>query len=345
MPHELKGKEIFSVGTWNGIEFSEKDLDELISNFNTLKDSFKVPLKFGHDEDHKDGQPAIGWISRVFKEGGKLLADFTDIPKTVFDAINAKLYRTISVEILLNAKINGDRFFNVLDAVALLGADRPAVSNLNSLDALLATRTAITGGHRVAFETIAGKSEFKVKVPKEDLDLDKKEVQELIDAATKPLADNNVKLTKDLKDANDTIAQFTSDKADDEKTAKEEKVKLARKTVTDVLDAAVRSKAMTPANRTVYEAQIGVDDDERVLKIDVEQIKTMFSVKDVDQQTGLHKDQNDNGDSDNPEAELLTLVRKNQADTGEKDFSVSFSAVAAANPKLHKAYLDANGEQ
>ena len=54
MGHELKGREIFATGTWNGIEFTEDDLDELIFNFDALKDNFKVPLKFGHDEDHKE---------------------------------------------------------------------------------------------------------------------------------------------------------------------------------------------------------------------------------------------------------------------------------------------------
>ncbi len=340
--HELKGREIFAIGTWNGIEFKEEDLDELISNFDSLKENFKVPLKFGHDEDHKDGQPAIGWVSRIFKEGGKLLADFTDIPKVVFDAVQAKLYRTISVEILLNAKIDGKRFYNVLDAVALLGADRPAVSGLGDLDALLATRTGFTGGHRVAFESCAGSTKF-VKLEDEEVGLEASDVKKLIDDAMAPVLEENVKLKKDLAAEKEKTAKFASDKADDEKKALEEKVTLARKEVTEVLDAAVRSKAMTPATREVYEKQIGLADDERVLKIKVEEIKVMFSIKKDDVgQTGLHKDNDD--DDDDPEAQLMDLTRKNQAVNG-KGFDEVFAATCAANPKLHKAYLDSNGEK
>lgn len=342
MSHELKGREIFAVGTWNGIDFVEEDLDELISNFDKLKENFKVPLKFGHDEDHKDGQPAIGWVSRIFKEGGKLFADFTDMPKVVYDAVQAKLYRTISVEILLKALIGGEKFYNVLDAVALLGADRPAVSGLADLNALLAKRTGFTGGHRVAFETNAGAEKFEMK-KEEEVGLEASDVKKLITDAMAPVLEESVKLKKELADEKVKTAKFASDKADDEKTALEGKVKLARKGVTDVLDAAVRLKALTPANRTVYEKQIGVDNDERVLEIDVEQIKTMFSVKTVEgKQVGLHKDTDEN--DDDPEAQLMELTRKNQVSNG-KDFGESFRLTCSANPELHKAYLDTNGEK
>lgn len=365
MPHELKGREILKVGKFNGVDISLNDLEDIVSNFDKLKDSHKVPLKFGHDADHEDGQPAIGWVSRLFQKGEKLFADFSDMPTIVLEAIKNKLYRTVSVELLFNVNSDGKKFNHVLDAVALLGADKPAVSGLADLDALLATRTRFTGGHRVAFSTIAGKRQgnnqpiryriidqdgndvllpenhFVLLNDKEDDELDKKEVQDLIDATTAPLKEANTQLTKDLKAANEKLAKFTQDKADDEKTVLEAKVKLARKTVTDVLDTAVHAKTMTPAIRETYEKQIGLSDDERVLKINVADIKTMFSIKDTDGQQGRHKDTEDNSD-ESAETKIMALTRKNQADTGEKNFAVAFSLVCAANPKLHVEYLNAN---
>ena len=47
--------------------------------------------------------------------------------------------------------------------------------------------------------------------------------------------------------------------------------------------------------------------------------------------------------SKNAEGILFQLIRENQAATGERDFAVAFSLVAEANPKLHRAYLNANG--
>jgi len=353
MGHELKGREIFAVGIWNDMDFSEADLDDIVANFNILGNRHRVPLKFGHNEDQEitDGQPAIGWVSRIFKQGEKLFADFSDMPRTVFEAIKNKLYRTVSIELLFNVDNDGTKFNHVLDAVALLGADHPAVNSLADLDALLATRTRFTGGHRVAFNTIAGKGTIKttpsdnvtVTIIKEEFELDKKEVQELIDVATKPLADNNEQLTKDLKAANDTIAKFTSDAADTEKQQKAEKVKLARKEVTDLLDAAVRDKSLTPANRENYEKQIGVDDDDRVISIDLEQVKTMFNIKPENKQQGLHKPEGDNDVGDNPEEQLLALTKKNRE--AKETFQAAFMRTCEANETLHVAYLNANGEK
>jgi len=42
---------------------------------------------------------------------------------------------------------------------------------------------------------------------------------------------------------------------------------------------------------------------------------------------------------------LLQLTRENQAETGEKDFMAAFIRVAAANPLLHKSYLNGNGKK
>lgn len=347
MSHELKGREIFAVGKWNDMEFTVDDLNDIVDNFGKLKDKHFVPLKFGHEPDHKPdkdimGQPAIGWISRVFRQGEILFADFADMPRTVFEVIKNKLYRTVSIELLFNVDDDGNKFNHVLDAVALLGTDHPAVTSLADLDALLATRTSFTGGHRAVFETIAGKQKPLIK--DEEFELDKKEVQEMVDAATKPLADANDELRSELKAEKDKVAKFTSDAADAEKQAAEAKVKSSRKEVTEVLDAAVRAKTLDPATREVYEKQIGVDDDVRVVAINLEEVKVMFKVPEDTKQTGLHKDA-DEDDVTDAEAKLMALTRKNQADTGEASFAVSFERVCAANGKLHKAYLDANGEK
>jgi hypothetical protein len=338
MSHELKGREIFRTGIWNEVAFNETDIDDIIANFDNLKHN--VPLKFGHDADHKDGQPALGWVERIYKVGNTLLADFTHLPKIVMEAIDAKLYRNISVELLFNVDSDGKKFNHVLDAVALLGADIPAVNSLQDLDALLATRTAFTGGHRQAFKTTAGNVTKVIS----EVEMDKKEVQDLIDVATKPLADANVQLTKDLDAERAKTAKFTSDAADADKKAKEEKVALARKEVTAVLDAAVTAKSLTPAMRETYEKQIGVADDDRVVEIKLEDVKTMFKVEDKkeDGHTGFHKESDDfDGDA---EAELMSLTRKNQAING-KGFDEAFRLTCGANPELHKAYLDSNGEK
>lgn len=343
MAHQLKSREILDVGTFNGTEITGEDLDAIVENFDKLGSNHNVPLKFGHNDEQEmtDGQPAIGWITKVFRQGNKLFADFSNMPRTVFEAIKNKLYRTVSVELLFNVDNDGNKFNLVLDAVALLGADHPAVKSLADLDALMASRTDFTGGRRVAFETIAGTTK-KIKHTSE-VHMDKKEVQELIDQTTAPLIASNAELTKKLDEANAANAKFTQEKADGEKATLEEKVKLARKAVTDHLDAAIRAKSLTPAIRETYEKQIGLSDDSRVLEIKLDEVKAMFTAPDEQKPTGLEKNGDDEIDEKNPGDQLLALTHKDRQPN--ESFQAAFSRTSAANPKLHQAYLDSNGEK
>lgn len=127
---EIKGVEIFATGVWHGDKYTEKDLDALVESF--TEKGFEAPIKLGHNRDQeKDGQPSFGWIDRVYREGKKLLADFTDVPMRLAEAIKLKQYRQVSSEIIWNYREGMPR---VLRAVALLGADIPEVKGLEPLD-------------------------------------------------------------------------------------------------------------------------------------------------------------------------------------------------------------------
>ena len=133
----LNGVEIFSTGVWNGDRYTEKDLNAMVENFDDV--GFEPPIKLGHNEKQpelQDGQPALGYISKIYKVGSKLVADFKELPKKVYDAIKRGNYKRVSSEIYWNYKANGSTFNRVLKAVALLGADIPAVTNLESIEGL-----------------------------------------------------------------------------------------------------------------------------------------------------------------------------------------------------------------
>ena len=135
--------EIFSVGQWNGENFSKKDLEEIARNFQRLREIVKPPLKFGHDENQtllgqRDGDPSLGWVQDLRVRGGKLVATFAGVPAMVHEAIEKGRYRRVSAEFYFNVRRKGKRLGKVLKAVALLGADLPAVTNLKDLGAYLA---------------------------------------------------------------------------------------------------------------------------------------------------------------------------------------------------------------
>ena len=133
----LNGVEIFSTGVWNGDKYTQKDLDAMIKNFDEV--GFEPPVKLGHNDEQtelKDGQPALGYIDKIYKVGTKLVADFKELPKKVYEAIKRGNYKRVSSEIFWNYKANGSTYDRVLKAVALLGAEVPAVTNLQSITGL-----------------------------------------------------------------------------------------------------------------------------------------------------------------------------------------------------------------
>lgn len=91
MPESFKiqGVEIFSVGNWNGDDYTHDDLYEMVRAFDDNKVGARPHLKLGHDDKQeliqRDGMPAAGWIEKLYVVGDKLVADFSDIPKKIFE--------------------------------------------------------------------------------------------------------------------------------------------------------------------------------------------------------------------------------------------------------------------
>lgn len=136
----IEAVEIFSIGKWNGDEYTEADLDEMVRAFSETADRSRPALKLGHDENQellqRDGLPAAGWVGKLYRSGSKLLADFIDIPNKIYELIKNKAYRNVSSEIYWDVEFNGVSYRRALAGVALLGADMPAVTNLSDLLAM-----------------------------------------------------------------------------------------------------------------------------------------------------------------------------------------------------------------
>lgn len=141
MPHKqtysISAVEIFSVGTWNGDEYTSEDLQGMVDAFNETHQGVRPYIKLGHDEKQnllqEDGLPAAGWISRLYLQGEKLVADITDIPQKIYDLIQTKGYRKVSSEIYWNLKVGEKLYKRFLGAVALLGTDMPGCMNLSDI--------------------------------------------------------------------------------------------------------------------------------------------------------------------------------------------------------------------
>lgn len=159
MAKDLLGVEIFSTGTFTPggaakgrkVTITGKDLDEMVQSFAELVPigGFTPVLKLGHTEAQRfmgqsNGAPNLGIVSAIRRVGDKILADFVNVPDAVMDLIRLKRFRNVSVEIVPSMEFDGRTFANVLTAVALLGAELPAVKGLKELAAIMFTEAEVT---------------------------------------------------------------------------------------------------------------------------------------------------------------------------------------------------------
>ncbi len=135
--YKINAVEVFSTGEWNGTRVTTKDLDDMVSAYEELKGGIRPYLKFGHANEQmlaqKTGLPSIGWVTNLYRQNNKLLADFDYIPSKVFSLLQSRAYRKVSCEVYFDINISGKKYRRVLGAVALLGAETPGVMNLDDI--------------------------------------------------------------------------------------------------------------------------------------------------------------------------------------------------------------------
>jgi hypothetical protein len=284
---KLNGADIFATGTWNGLTFDEAALDGIVSSFDVLALSGKVPLKLGHggpDARDKNGeftdpldQLAMGWVTRVWRQGRTLMADL-DVPQKVFDLIKEGYLKFVSVELLKNVKASTREIPWVLDAVALLGSDSPAVGVLKDLQALTMSRSAaaLPHGGRVAFARadripFTTNSGDKTKMSEEN----KITMQELLDKMAVMQADQmkakeeNAVLKAQIATFSQTRQELTDVKASNaDRDRKQRRAELAA-----VFEAAIANEDIVPAARERFGRVYKLDDDEAIMSVTLEDAK------------------------------------------------------------------------
>jgi len=142
--YAIKNCEVFQAGTHRGEVYTEADLDAMARNFAAARGTIDPPLVVGHEEHQplaegtgldNTGIPAMGWVSRVWRQGSKLFADFAGVPKLLADAIRNRLYRKVSAEIYDEPPEGSPPGCKgkMLRRVALLGGELPQVKSLADL--------------------------------------------------------------------------------------------------------------------------------------------------------------------------------------------------------------------
>lgn len=140
--------ELMHAGQWDASsgthEFTADDLAAAVAALACPAVRNPV-LKFGHDGQHGKGDPAIGWVDNLATtdDGRTLIGDFAGMPgwlaTTGGDGVSVLVAaypdRSIEGTSQFRCQIGHVHDF-VVEAVALLGLDRPAIGTLPSLQSL-----------------------------------------------------------------------------------------------------------------------------------------------------------------------------------------------------------------
>ncbi|WP_237073031.1 phage protease [Mycobacterium avium] len=134
----VPGVELMRVGKWNlstgEWECTTKEIAAAIDAHN--KGLLRKPvIRLGHNDPRFSGDPAVGWLDnlRASEDGQALIGDMVGVPEWLAEILPSA-YPSRSIEGLYDYTApDGSEHEFVLTGLALLGATRPGVESLQSL--------------------------------------------------------------------------------------------------------------------------------------------------------------------------------------------------------------------
>lgn len=262
--HTITDWEIFSEGVWNGIKITAQDIDDLVDSFSATRDKLKPFLKLGHDGNQKllqkDGLPAAGWVTSLKKVGKKLLATVEGIPTKIFNLITKRAYGRVSSEVFFDINIEGKKFRRALKAVALLGGNTPAVTNLDDfIDLYGLTKDYIVYDNDNNYKTIVFEQGAK-SMAMEKIEITTEEFTELKKSALllEPIQDENTRLKQEVNsfsEKNTALAQEVESLNVFKQKYEDSQKEMFENEVESFFELALKDKKFSPADGEFYKSQ------------------------------------------------------------------------------------------
>lgn len=293
--YELKDVEVFGTGEWNNHKITDEDLDFIVDGTNEIIDRLKPRVKLGHDDKQgllqKSGFPAGGWITKLKRAGNKILVDIKEVPKVLYQLIKNGAYKRISSEILYDYTEPSTRkkYKKVLSAIAFLGADLPAVTNLKDIAALY---DADQEANLIIYEKVDKKNNDKKTIRKEYVMPNGIKIKE-VEGKKFVAVEDFEKLEKEketLSKEKEEIASYKEKYEAEQKKAKEAQEKLDQ-TNKEKRDAEIKTFIDThcsekdmrflPKQKEVLMALMESASDEKKIKFTVDQKETELSQREL----------------------------------------------------------------
>jgi hypothetical protein len=273
---KLEGVEIFSVGKWNGDDFTHDDLQEMIKSFEATKTGIVPGIKLGHGKEQallKSSElPSAGWVEKLYIKGDKLVADFKDIPKAIYNLIQKGAYKKPSIELFPKITIKGQQYKNLIGAVALLGAELPGVMDLSDIMALYSTEEKPKSYDANLEFNFTGKANMKTEQEiREEIEA---EIQAKADADKAQALEAQVKEFAAKKEEQDKeIEALKKFKAEAEAKALEAEKAKTEAELKAFVTGLKSDKLCTPAMEPLVEALLGEEQKEYSVQINKEDKK------------------------------------------------------------------------
>jgi hypothetical protein len=362
MAQDINAVEIFSTGTWNGnrtVSVGQEDLHEMVNSFNELTtkiSGFRPFLKLGHTEMQRffggeSGAPSLGFVEKIWVEGNKVLANFSNVPDALVDLIGKGRYNSVSIEFLPRVQFEGSTFKNVLRAVALLGAELPAVKGLKELSASLMSEFAFEFEDADPVDTL---EKEQLDMPNET-QFSQEQVDALIEAAVnKAVGDTKTSFSEKIEAMEAEIGELKEEnvKLAEGKAAVEDSMKQfvqasEQKEVEALVDKAIDSGKITPAERDNYIALAQVDQSVKLGEDEVSARKVLESILnglpakvDLDEQVPASKTTKDEIDGSPQELVHNRTMEAVTASEGKLDYATAYMQVLEQDPELKAAYAE-----
>lgn len=351
MARSIQNVEIFKVGTWfasgKKMKITGDNLDEMVASFEALntKPGFIPALKLGHSAMQKffgnnQGAPRLGFVEKIWRAGDKILANFSDVPDVLVDLIEKGRYNQVSVEVFPKYEFEGKVFKNLLTAVALLGAELPAVKGLKDLASSLFVAEE--------FDSEQARIEYTEE------DQMEKFTQEQVDALTeaaiaKAIKEAETKFTEDTADLNTRLAAQDEEikgLREDKEKAAEDAAKFAETQRTSQLkalfDQGVKDGKFLPKQEeSVMAMAAGLakfnENGKTEIQLFEEYIKNLPKAVDFKEHLEGTGDDKDGGTAgEQVHAKTVEVMSKD----AKMEYSAARQIVLSADPDLKKRYTE-----
>lgn len=149
--------ELVRAGSWLAAagdgNITSDDLDAILAA-STDPEVDRPAVRIGHIDPRFDGEPALGWVENLRRDGDTILGDLTGVPAKLAEVMRSA-FRRRSVELSEVETPSGKRYRRALRGLSLLGVKRPAVKGLADVLALYSTGELAEPGASVLLAEIS----------------------------------------------------------------------------------------------------------------------------------------------------------------------------------------------